>query len=154
MKDLACSCSVADAPVQGRLPALGWNSWNAYHCDVSEAKILAAANQVVDLGLKDAGYEYVNSKLQTCRPRSTADNAKLTTVGLSRLVVIPQQTRSFPMALHFLMESVARPTRYTLSASSWEFIVVQVPRLALGTQQVSTMKMSMQLHLQLGALTT
>jgi hypothetical protein len=51
--------------VQGRLPALGWNSWNAYHCDVSEDKILAAANQMVDLGLKDVGYEYVNSMHQT-----------------------------------------------------------------------------------------
>merc|ERR1712225_152218 len=45
----------------GRLPALGWNSWNAYHCDVDESKIMAAANQVVKLGLKDVGYEYINS---------------------------------------------------------------------------------------------
>ena len=28
--------------------------------DITEAKILAAANQIVTLGLKDAGYEYVN----------------------------------------------------------------------------------------------
>ena len=57
--EIASYC--ADIEVKGRLPALGWNSWNAYHCDVSEDKILAAANQIVDLGLKDAGYEYVNS---------------------------------------------------------------------------------------------
>ncbi|KAI9711255.1 MAG: alpha-glucosidase maltase [Bogoriella megaspora] len=44
----------------GRLPALGWNSWNAYHCDVSEQKILDAANFIVSKGFKDAGYEYVN----------------------------------------------------------------------------------------------
>ncbi|KAK0112547.1 alpha-glucosidase maltase [Cadophora gregata f. sp. sojae] len=44
----------------GRLPALGWNSWNAYHCDVDETKIMSAANQVVKLGLKDVGYEYIN----------------------------------------------------------------------------------------------
>ena len=37
-----------------------WNSWNAYGCDVSEDKIVQAANYVVSLGLKDAGYEYVN----------------------------------------------------------------------------------------------
>ena len=30
-------------------------------CDVSEYKILAAANQIVDFGLKDVGYEYFNS---------------------------------------------------------------------------------------------
>lgn len=45
--------------------ALGWNSWNAYGCDVNEDKIMTAANEVVKLGLKDLGYEYVNSKKPT-----------------------------------------------------------------------------------------
>ncbi|EIN11673.1 glycoside hydrolase [Punctularia strigosozonata HHB-11173 SS5] len=44
----------------GRLPALGWNSWNAYGCNINETKVTAAANQFISLGLKDAGYEYVN----------------------------------------------------------------------------------------------
>jgi len=44
----------------GKTPALGWNSWNAYRCNISEARVLAAANQIVSLGLKDAGYNYVN----------------------------------------------------------------------------------------------
>ncbi|KAI1180831.1 glycoside hydrolase family 27 protein [Nemania sp. FL0916] len=44
----------------GRLPALGWNSWNAYHCDINESLILDAANAMVEFGFKDAGYEYVN----------------------------------------------------------------------------------------------
>ncbi|KAF4607571.1 hypothetical protein EYR38_001643 [Pleurotus pulmonarius] len=43
----------------GRLPALGWNSWNAYRY-INEAKIIAAASQLISLGLKDAGYQYVN----------------------------------------------------------------------------------------------
>jgi hypothetical protein len=36
----------------GKLPALGWNSWNAYGCDISEANFLDAAQKLVDLGLK------------------------------------------------------------------------------------------------------
>ncbi|QDS73423.1 hypothetical protein FKW77_008431 [Venturia effusa] len=44
----------------GRLPALGWNSWNAYRCSITEAQFLSAAEKMVSLGLKDAGYEYVN----------------------------------------------------------------------------------------------
>ncbi|KAF2086364.1 glycoside hydrolase family 27 protein [Saccharata proteae CBS 121410] len=44
----------------GRLPALGWNSWNAFACDISEDRFLTAANQFITLGFKDAGYEYVN----------------------------------------------------------------------------------------------
>ncbi|CAJ2512888.1 Uu.00g010070.m01.CDS01 [Anthostomella pinea] len=44
----------------GRLPAMGWNSWNAYGCDVDEAKILQAANDVVSKGYQAAGYNYIN----------------------------------------------------------------------------------------------
>ncbi|KAK4506334.1 hypothetical protein PRZ48_000064 [Zasmidium cellare] len=44
----------------GRLPALGWNSWNAYHCDVDATKILDAANYMVSKGFQKAGYNYVN----------------------------------------------------------------------------------------------
>lgn len=50
----------------GKLPALGWNSWNAYACDSSEAKLLQAAQYMVDLGFKAAGYEYVNREYDTC----------------------------------------------------------------------------------------
>ncbi|KAG7098845.1 hypothetical protein E1B28_000748 [Marasmius oreades] len=44
----------------GKTPALGWNTWNAYGCNINEAKVLAAAQSFVDLGLKAAGYQYVN----------------------------------------------------------------------------------------------
>ncbi|QDS77633.1 hypothetical protein FKW77_002637 [Venturia effusa] len=44
----------------GKLPALGWNSWNAYHEAITEDQFLSAAQKLVQLGLKDAGYVYVN----------------------------------------------------------------------------------------------
>ncbi|EKM54559.1 glycoside hydrolase family 27 protein [Phanerochaete carnosa HHB-10118-sp] len=44
----------------GKLPALGWNAWNAYGCAISSDIILAAANDIVSLGLQAAGYQYVN----------------------------------------------------------------------------------------------
>ncbi|KAI9375077.1 glycoside hydrolase superfamily [Aspergillus egyptiacus] len=44
----------------GRLPALGWSSWNAHECDIDATKILTAAKAVVGLGLKDLGYGYIN----------------------------------------------------------------------------------------------
>lgn len=47
---------------QSKLPTLGWNSWNAYHCDINAAQFLDAAEAIVDRGLRDAGYNYVNSK--------------------------------------------------------------------------------------------
>ncbi|KAL9711461.1 hypothetical protein Ac2012v2_004532 [Leucoagaricus gongylophorus] len=63
---VAASLVLAQAPTDppsnqtGRLPALGWNTWNAYGCNINESKVLAAANQFVSLGLKNAGYEYIN----------------------------------------------------------------------------------------------
>ncbi|OAQ63715.1 alpha-galactosidase [Pochonia chlamydosporia 170] len=44
----------------GKLPVLGWSSWNAYQHDISEAKIFGAAQAMNDTGLKAAGYTYVN----------------------------------------------------------------------------------------------
>jgi alpha-galactosidase len=59
----SCAQNGDDSHVkQGKLPALGLNSWNAFGCNVDAGKIMAAANQVVNLGLKDVGYEYINSK--------------------------------------------------------------------------------------------
>jgi alpha-galactosidase len=34
----------------GKLPALGWNSWNAYGCNINATVIMGAANAMVDLG--------------------------------------------------------------------------------------------------------
>ena len=44
----------------GRLPAMGWNSWNEYGCNIKEDVFVTVAKQLVALGLKDLGYQYVN----------------------------------------------------------------------------------------------
>ncbi|KAF4301316.1 glycoside hydrolase family 27 protein [Botryosphaeria dothidea] len=36
------------------------NSWNEFACNISERQFLTAANKFIELGFKDAGYEYVN----------------------------------------------------------------------------------------------
>jgi alpha-galactosidase len=38
---------------------MGWNSWNKFGCDVSEALIRETADAVVSSGMKAAGYQYV-----------------------------------------------------------------------------------------------
>ncbi|KAH8120409.1 glycoside hydrolase [Phellopilus nigrolimitatus] len=57
----------------GKLPALGWNSWNAYGGNVNEDNVLSAAQQIVSLGLKDVGYEYVN--IDDCWANMTRDSS-------------------------------------------------------------------------------
>ena len=44
----------------GRLPAMGWNSWNEYGCDIKETDFIKVGQLLISLGLKDLGYEYVN----------------------------------------------------------------------------------------------
>jgi alpha-galactosidase len=44
---------------QGRLPAMGWNSWNAFGSKNNEVLTKAMADVIVNLGLADLGYEYV-----------------------------------------------------------------------------------------------
>ena len=41
-------------------PPMGWNSWNAFGGEVSDEKIRAAARALVESGLADHGWSYVN----------------------------------------------------------------------------------------------
>ena len=43
-----------------RTPPMGWNSWNAFRTEVDEAKVMGAAQALVDDGLAKLGYVYVN----------------------------------------------------------------------------------------------
>lgn len=44
---------------RGRLPAMGWNSWNAFGSGNTEALTKAMAEKICELGLKELGYKYV-----------------------------------------------------------------------------------------------
>ncbi|SEO77327.1 Alpha galactosidase A [Luteibacter sp. UNC138MFCol5.1] len=64
---LVCAAGIATAPVQaeeaaGALPQMGFNNWNSTHCraEFDEAMIRGVADKVISLGLRDAGYTYVN----------------------------------------------------------------------------------------------
>jgi len=41
-------------------PPMGWNSWNHFHGDVSDAIVRAMADAMVSSGMRDAGYRYIN----------------------------------------------------------------------------------------------
>lgn len=47
---------VGNAPT----PPMGWNSWNAFHTDVDEAKVMGAAETIVKTGLAQRGYRFIN----------------------------------------------------------------------------------------------
>ncbi|PFH48963.1 glycoside hydrolase family 27 protein [Amanita thiersii Skay4041] len=44
----------------GRLPVLGYNTWNAFHCNIDEDLVFTQAQLMKQMGILDAGYTYVN----------------------------------------------------------------------------------------------
>ena len=51
---------IAQSRQIGFMPPLGWNTWYGYMCKVTDADVRAQADLMVQNGMKDAGYEYVN----------------------------------------------------------------------------------------------
>ncbi|KDQ12124.1 glycoside hydrolase family 27 protein [Botryobasidium botryosum FD-172 SS1] len=43
-----------------QLPVMGYNTWNAYHCDINQNLVVTSTNLMKSLGLLDAGYNYIN----------------------------------------------------------------------------------------------
>lgn len=41
-------------------PPMGWNSWNCWGLSVSQEKVMSSARALIDKGLADYGYSYIN----------------------------------------------------------------------------------------------
>ena len=44
----------------GLTPPMGWNSWNCWGLSVSQEKVMSSAKALIDRGLADYGYSYMN----------------------------------------------------------------------------------------------
>jgi alpha-galactosidase len=51
---------VGGLPSLAATPLMGWNSWYAWNCKITDAKVRAAADVLVSSGLAKKGYRYVN----------------------------------------------------------------------------------------------
>lgn len=54
------SVLTAQSPELAATPPMGWNSWNHFARNVTDADVRAAADALVSSGMRDAGYIYVN----------------------------------------------------------------------------------------------
>jgi alpha-galactosidase len=81
----------------GKLPALGWNSWNEYGCDMNESVFLRVAELFDELGLKDAGYQYIN--IDDC----WSDNEKRRDNETGKIIV---DTKKFPQGISGLADKI------------------------------------------------
>ena len=52
--------NTAGTTAPASLPPMGWNSWNKFHCDITESLIRETADAMVNSGMRDAGYTYLN----------------------------------------------------------------------------------------------
>ena len=46
-------------PALAATPPMGWNSWNAFRCNISASLLQQIAQTMATNGMKDAGYQYV-----------------------------------------------------------------------------------------------
>jgi len=77
---------------------MGWNSWNAFHTDVTEAKVLDSAKAIVDSGLAAKGYRYINIDDGWWLKRRTTDGRMIvrTSIFPSAAVGGPEETSFKP----------------------------------------------------------
>lgn len=97
---------------------------------ISESVVLAAANQFVSLGLKDAGYQYIN--IDVCRLllwRGLVDFNLVRIAGRWKIEIHPL-TKLCRTHRSFLMALVESPTKFTRWASRLEFIGTAFSRLS------------------------
>ncbi|MBK7133504.1 MAG: glycoside hydrolase family 27 protein [Bacteroidales bacterium] len=76
-----------------KTPPMGWNSWNKYGCNVSEALIMQMADVMVSSGMKDAGYEYI--VIDDCWQISRDENGE----------IVPDKER-FPHGMKYVADYV------------------------------------------------
>ncbi|MGQ9621337.1 MAG: glycoside hydrolase family 27 protein [Bacteroidales bacterium] len=76
-----------------KTPPMGWNSWNRFHCDVSEELIMKIADAMVLSGMRDAGYEYI--VIDDCWQVSRDENGEI--------VVDPER---FPHGMKYLADYI------------------------------------------------
>jgi len=75
----------------GRTPAMGYNTWNDFRCNINQADILSSADAMVSQGLNKLGYVYVN--IDDCWAKSRASDG-----------TIQADTAAFPNGMKYIAD--------------------------------------------------
>ena len=54
-----CTTRGIQEPIS-KTPTMGWSSWNTYSINISDSLIMRQADAMVETGLKDVGFKYIN----------------------------------------------------------------------------------------------
>jgi alpha-galactosidase len=102
-----------------KTPPMGWNSWNLFQSNITEAKTKSVVDAFVTSGLKDAGYQYI--VVDDCWSNSARDSSN----------TLVAQSAKFPSGMKSLADYVhgkglkfgmyASPTRVTCCREAGSF---------------------------------
>ena len=97
-------------------PVMGWNTWNTFGKDINEKLIMETADKMVELGYRDAGYEYVI--IDDCWSLRKRDKN-------GRLVADPEK---FPHGMKYLADYIhARGLKFGMYADCGYFTCARYP---------------------------
>ncbi len=104
-----------------RTPPMGWNSWNLFGSNITEAKVKAVADAFVTSGLKDAGYKYI--VVDDCWSNATRDASGTLVAQSSKF---PSGMKSLADYVHgnglkFGMYATANPVTCCFEAGSYTY---------------------------------
>ena len=78
----------------GLTPQMGWNSWNYFHCNVSDALIRATAEAMVSTGLAQLGYNYINIDGHRTQQQEERANSTAQREGRRRVSAVHARARA------------------------------------------------------------
>jgi alpha-galactosidase len=103
---------------------MGWNNWNAFGCDVSEDLLLTTSAEVLTLGLRDLGYNYV-----------VLDDCWQDTKGRDKHGKLQYSTEKFPNGLNSISDHLHRQNlKFGMYSSAGEMTCAR-----FGTVQISSL---------------
>ena len=59
----------------GKTPQMGWNTWNKFGCNINQTLIRESIDAMIDSGLFQAGYNYIN--LDDCWQKDRAEDGTI-----------------------------------------------------------------------------
>jgi len=102
------------------LPPMGWASWNAFNSDIDEEKVLASARIIVDSGLAQKGYRYIDIDDGWWLRRNQPDGRMVIRAAKFPSARLPDGRTSFrPLTdrLHAISPRAASPSARSVSTA-------------------------------------
>lgn len=107
-----------------KLPPMGWNSWNAFRTNINEQTFTEIADALINSGLADAGYVYVNIDGGWCGPEANAALTNRFPRGIGYLADYMHQ-RNLKLGLYTHWRSIGKEERDAKQWAAWKIDLIK-----------------------------